>query len=282
MTTDRDIQRAKLIKRVEETRMVRDILNVLSQRLHEAAPRISKRLEREDKGDFAAERKIIRSMNNIGLGEGVLAGIVTFLVLRRGPDLVKRMVMRRSAQRGGYQLDRPDPFSQPSSSSAASILGGMKLALDVFVSTLMAASASYYFTDERMITATAAQIPLVEGKSLFCDEFCDLVQQQVSQRSNVEWKQVESPYLQSVYGMAKNCQRRKAYENKLREEQGLSPDASVAIPPPGVPLDTNFDEYTPNKDDFAIEGDEKMFDDTRWAEDFVTDQKDQDDDENQR
>lgn len=80
------------------------------------------------------EKRMISTMNGMGLKEGVIAGLTTFLVLRRGPVYITRWVSRRRLQQqqqqqqfnshfdaqatppppqgnGGYQLSDPTALS---------------------------------------------------------------------------------------------------------------------------------------------------------------------------
>ena len=290
MVEDRDVRKAKMLKRVDESRAVRAILIVLRQRL-ETSPTLQKTISSPEfkEQDYAAERKILMAMNNIGLGEGVAAGIATLVLLRRGPQFINRIMTRRGggASRGGYQLDRPpsaSPFQQtnkqPPRGVAAAILGGMKLAIDVGVSFLMGATTSFYFIDDKKLTQQVSSLPLVEGKTVICAEFCTTLQQEVAKRDPDFWKQTTNPYLKNMHQFATNCRKRQSYEAKLREEQGLSPDALVSIPLGGVPADYQSDEDFKESNESEsfrdIEGESFFGEDSmdQWGDSMVTDRED--------
>jgi hypothetical protein len=97
---------------------------------------------------------------------------------------------------------------------------------------------------------TFPTIPLVEGRSHVADEMCDdfvnffeklHAKETCERRSNDNLKQ--------IYTFVRNCQRRRAYETKLRKERGLKDDQAVAIPVPGVP--TDYSIVTASDEDWA-------------------------------
>ena len=82
-----------------------------------------------------------------------------------------------------------------------------------------------------------------------------------------------TPKLEAIRQVTLNCQRRAAYEQRLRRNAGLSPSDPVSIPAPGAPEDIGIvqgnreDEfYHPTSWD--LDGNDKQ-----WAEDFSAGQK---------
>jgi|Transcript_19731 hypothetical protein len=238
--------------------------------------------------EYTAERQVLMQVNNIGLREGMIAGLATFLTLRKAPGIITRYVSRRSARRqqyssgssSSYKLDSPNPFqvnkneagasSSSSRSSKSSpgmlLLRAVRFTLDVFVSLTVGASTSFYFTDQDYMMSQIANVPLVEGRSLVADEFCsDLIQEFRNIPTEV-WRDTQNPALVSVRTFVKNCQYRQSYEAKLRQDYHLQPNEPVSIPSPGV--DTSYMMTTMNDarstangnssedddDDFYIDG----------------------------
>lgn len=255
---DSEARHAKVLQRVEETRVGKEILEVLRNRLEKSTTLKNTLSSPEFKGgDYAEERKVLVSINNFGLMEGALAGIATFLVLRRGPQLMLRLLNSRASRGGGggggtggagYQLDRPptvrggNPFDKNSQQRSGggvgtAVLGGMKLALDLFVAFLMGASTSFQVIDEEKLVNTVANLPLAEGRSIVSDEFCSTLQQEVVKRNPAVFTQADSAYLRGMYLFHQNCRKRQSYEATLREESGMSPNDPVSIPEGGVPSD---------------------------------------------
>jgi hypothetical protein len=320
---NRDNRRAQLMKRMEESQIGKEILKVLRQRL-ETSPTLQQTLKSDEfkGGEYTAERKVLMSINNFGLGEGILAGMATFLVLRRGPQFIVRLLNRRSGGGGGvggggYRLDKPSassgnsPFqqqqqqsnNQQSSGVAVTVMGGLKLALDIFVSMLMAATTSFSVIDEKTLVNSVATLPLGEGRSVVSDEFCVTMQQEIAKRNPAIFANADSPYLKGMYAFSQNCSRRQSYEAVLREESGMSPTDPVSIPSGGVPADyqimvtdgttasgseddddashgasTTDESYFSDSGGFGsdnIFGDDSMSEqDKQWSDSIVTDRED--------
>lgn len=294
------------------------------------------------------ERKILWQVNNFGLLEGSVAGIVTLITLRRARSAIMRRMLQqrnRMAQQQHSGVPPPSanhvrnsPFQQqqqqlPSSSSNFSSSSGNAAGngpmspifnlfgwiLDATVSFSIAATVSLMYTDQGQIMQKIANIPSVPGRSIVAEEFCPSAlqtyqeimlssqkqQQQTGNHEEARQQQAvlgdpRSPYLKALVQFTKNCQRRAAYENQLRQDYGHRQHGPVDIPPPGVPenvpggslddlllLTTRHsnhqkysgediggggegDFYDPAVDEFGGEDDKINAD---WADSFVTDQQ---------
>lgn len=169
---------------------------------------------------------------------------------------------------GGYQFDRRNPFenakqmSQPTNAmgeGASSqqlppppppssprqpgiIVRTIKFGLDVFVSGMMALYMSAVWTDKKKLLNEAAEIPLVEGRSLISDELCGNFMKHYATIPQDTWRKHRgtSDALTAIESFVVNCQRRQMLEQSLRHERGLQPGGSAqdyhpTIPSPGVP-----------------------------------------------
>lgn len=279
-SNDRDARRAMLEKKIQEQRQLKEILTAVRVQF-ETSNTMKRTLENPNyKQDYSEERKILASFNNAGLAEGMLAGVATFVFLRRGPQMMLRLFSRNnstttSGGRSGYRLDRPSSISsgqqqqrQPFNSSQQQqeprsnpILGGIKLAIDVFVSLLMAASTSFSMVNEKELAHDFAKLPLVSGNSLASDEFCSTISREIGARS-LSKTSTDNVYLLSLVEFSRNCRKRHAYEDQLRQQQGLGANEPVTIPAPGVPEDIIMIGDT--------EEDDEMFGATT-VDDFATD-----------
>jgi hypothetical protein len=100
------------------------------------------------------------------------------------------------------------------------------------------ASREHVFNETRTWKRWSS-VPLVEGRSVFSDELCsDVVK--AYHRFDIGKEPVENPVLKNIESMVHNCQRRQAFEERLRNDRGLHPGVPVSIPPPGVPADYPF------------------------------------------
>lgn len=226
---------------------------------------------------------------------------------------------------GGYRLDKPSPMSgnnpfqqrrqqqqasdqQSAGGATVTILGGLKLALDICVSMLMAASTSFSILDENTLVDSVATLPLSEGRSVVSDEFCVTMQQEIAKRNPSIFTKADSIYLKGMYSFSQNCSRRQSYEAVLRQESGMSSNDPVSIPSGGVPEDyqisndgtasynsgeeedssygasssdnTTDESYFQDSDGFGsdnIFGDDSMgvgIEEQQWSDSVVTDRED--------
>lgn len=284
---------ANIQRQKEENEVFRTIISTLKQRSRASTTLQQTLASPEFQGeDYAAERKIIGVVNDIGITQGLSLGVATFFILRGGPRYVLQLLRRSGAsnpsQRGGYQLDRPS--SDPPRLSTA-LRKSFKLVVDVWLSAAVGSLFTIQQTDARKITKEVSLLPLVEGRSVICDELCTTLQEEVAKHSPQFWIGAQrNIYLTSIHVLAENCAKRQAYERQLREEQGLPPGTPIAIPLGGVPTnydvaagggggnsESQFDEnyfgdgYSSNESD-SLFGDESA---DQWSDSLVTDREDQ-------
>jgi hypothetical protein len=153
------------------------------------------------------------------------------------------------------------------------LLKAARLGIQVATSLVIAAYTTSYYTDENEMLRQVASAPLLEGRSVIADEFCDsLVTEYHRVHPPEYWKRVQDPYLQYLGVFCDNCQKRRAYEKQLREETNVSRDVPVSIPYPGVPVDFPVDEVysllsEESNDTFRHDEAEE------WARSLVTDRE---------
>lgn len=214
--------------------------------------------------DFNAEKKMLTEMNNLGLMNGVMAGIACFAFLRWSPGAIARYLTRKRAasfgftpkgdannpfNRSGYQFDQP-PGEQAPLVSPNFLIRGMRLGLDMFVSMSVGAYASLLLFDKDTMMKQASEIPLVQGRSLLSEELCHDFTVEFQKYSRDTWDanhpaltggvrsdNKRSEFTSLIQGFVANCRRRSIYEQELRAEQGLREDEPVVVPAPGVPKD---------------------------------------------
>lgn len=256
-------------ERWDEERTVLHILNVIQEKVETSHHLEDMLMDHEE--DHAAEHDLFMKVNEMGLNEGMIAGGVTFLSLLTGPYIVKTLRSTRT-----YKLDTPKPQGSKAGTLA---LIGIRLGFQVAASLVIAAYTTDYFTDEEQMLQAASSAPLLEGRSVIADEFCiSLSREYYRMHSEEYWNQVKDPYLVHMGKFVENCQKRYAYERQLRNEHGLSRDAPISIPSPGVPPDypVDRDSYlqalnmADQDDGFRLNNFEES---AEWAEALVTDQE---------
>lgn len=161
------------------------------------------------------EQRIISDMAGVGLREGILASIASFVVLRRGPKYIGRWVQRRRRHQqtpssssffqsntlgttsvhsnASYQLKHPkdltnavinntNPFQQAANARQNKFprpVGFLRRSIwfvfDSVLSLMIGANVSMLFTDKDAIRQQIVELPLVSGRSLTADTLCDEV-----------------------------------------------------------------------------------------------------------
>jgi hypothetical protein len=111
------------------------------------------------------------------------------------------------------------------------------------------------------------------------DELCQDMAQAYHEHLDSSNIEMDSAVMTMVRTFVRNCELREAYEQKLRKEKGLSDDAPVSIPDPGVPMD-----YTLKENAYTLTGDDNdeasalvasdTNNDKDWAKSLVADQED--------
>ena len=286
-----------------EFRVVNTIVEALKRRLETSKTLKETARNPSFRGqDYAAEAKVLSAIAQVGVVERMVATVVSFAFLRRGPAIIGRLLERRSF-RSGYRLDNPTQQSQRHGDSSPSrrgiiLLAGMiRLGVDVTLSVLVGATTSMRFSATRQTMMKVSDLPLVEGRSIVCDEFCTTIMQEVAKQHKEDryfWKTVTTNHdnlpLEGIHRFSINCQKRQAFEQKLREEQGLRSGEPVSIPSGGVPRDfepEDGDAFTFQPDDADGNGESELGELTfgdgeslfgnektdQWGESLVTDRE---------
>jgi hypothetical protein len=259
------------------------------------------------------ESLVIGQMQGMGLKEGIAAGALTFIILRRGPLIIGRYIQKSRMQQqnstgntglsnSSYQLSDPNStnrlqqtFNPKYPRPRNAFLRGIWFCFDATMSLIVAASVTSMYTYTEQLRNQIAELPLIEGRSLVAEALCDdfaAELQAIQSEANPAYQRLQKRdaqnedhaafYIEGVEKFVENCQRRKAMERRLRQEQGLGPRDHIEIPAPGVPRDgprllTNSDGVEPDEDGTIYDSRHEFESpDADWASNFVTDQEDHD------
>lgn len=256
-------------ERLEEARTTEKLMGVI--RIDMDNSDAMNAIQRRDP-TYAAEMKLLPGAWEMGLPQGITAGLLSLAFFSKGNSIILRRDQGTSPFGGGAR--------SPASSFAT------KLALYTFSLTVSFANTvlvSAACQDKEKILSRLAETPLVEGRSILSDSFCDDLTREYKRIHPPEyWKTVHSPFLRHLGDFVHNCELRRSYENKLRKDRGLSTDQGVSIPPPGVPAtltpsdstDDNNGEGMTGEDSFTFGQDEETIISEDWADSFATDQED--------
>jgi hypothetical protein len=263
-------------ERAEEGKTVQHFMKLIRSKFEKSNTALEDLAKGNMGPEYQAERSLLLEVNQLGWTEGQIAGAVTFLFLRRRH--IGNMVGRFIEKRRKHLPLAPRHSARPTTNAALQVV---QFTLDMSLSIIAAISVSLYFTDQDKLLHTVASTPLVPGRSVVADEFCQDISREYNQIHSPEyWNQVESPILLTIQTFCRNCQLRNAYEHKLRQEQGLDHTATISIPPPGVPLDDTFQDnaYSVSEESFGFDNFEQettivTSQDDDWAKSLVTDQE---------
>jgi hypothetical protein len=201
----------------EEALLLNRFKQVATSRLEEMALQSETSGVKYQMGD--QERKIFQSLYGMGITEGIVAGIVTFVVLRKGPVYIARYVYNRkmAAAQGGHPTPQhpsaspwtsPPPktpdgyqFSLPNSATGGNptshnpfqvgirqdyprsrnwLVRSIWFAFDSLLSVMMAASVSMAYTDVDQIKDQIVKLPLAPGPSLTSDALCKAITKELA------------------------------------------------------------------------------------------------------
>jgi hypothetical protein len=255
-----------------------------------------------------AERKLLLNINNTGLLEGTVAGLVALVGLRQFRHYMLRRVMEKvtnstpsSTQTTTMVLTPKSPFRQqtansPKDSIERAAKSPIWMALGWLTDLagsffLVAVPISFACTSQDKLLRDISAIPLVEGRSKISELFCPTIQAALSQcqrdatspEEQAALSSPRTPHLTAWIAFAHNCHLRQTQEQLIRQQQGLSHNAPVSIPPPGVSSFSADDELSSTlgqqhdaiEDDSTGPVDGDFYDpnaDTEFADDPVMDE----------
>jgi len=269
-----------------ESKVSKRFLEVFSKRADNIQQRYA---EHPDDFKLESDEQIVLSRINAGgLVEGVLAGVVSLVALRRlrtyflrrmyarhqqaNSESPMQQMIQQQQQQARQQQYSNNPFHNNKNTSSPGsepppdpgfFLNTMGWFLDLGFSFVLGSSFSYYRFDMDSIMSDLGKIPLGPGESTVSREFCpdsikllNKLRAEAIKGDKRISNLLESPKTKNVEALlqfAKNCELRTRFEEKIREEKGVRPGYRVSIPPPGVPVE-------------SMEGEESAFA-SDWVED---------------
>jgi hypothetical protein len=224
-------------------------------RFFQALERTKERLQ--SKGDFRLsdqEQKVLMDICTHNLMEGSVAGIVTFVALRRIRIMTYNYIRRRASNE--KQPIMPNAFNSPFQQQRPPEQQKMLMEqgapgptgfgsrswnpLTIFLDGMIAFYVTVFVSGRNtdIFLQQVAEIPLAEGRSQVADELCPVLvlelqrmyteqKQQQQQQLLPSWNSMEQQVLEDPQSatlkffldFCSNCRRRAAYEEILRREQ---------------------------------------------------------------
>lgn len=253
-------------EQLEEARTTEALMSVLKFDMESTD--VMEAIQKRDPA-YATEMTLLPTAWDMGLPQGLTAGLLSIAFFTKGNSII---------------LSRDEgisPFGATRTPASSAI---MKLSLYTFSLSISLANTllvSFAFQDKEKILSRLATTPLVEGRSVLADSFCEDLSREYRRIHPPEyWRNVQSPFLRHMGDFVHNCDLRRSFEKKLRKERGTMAGDPVSIPSPGVPTaisDYSGDDET-TEDDFNFGQDEETIVGDDWADAFVTDQEDSNND----
>ena len=260
-------------ERLEEARTTEALMSVV--KLDMESSKAMEVLQRRDQ-EHAAEMSLLPGAWDMGLPQAFAAGLLSLAFFTKGNSVILQR------HRGSNS-----PFGTTPTPASSTIL---KLSLYTFSLSVSFANTilvSAVCQDKEKILSKMAKAPLVEGKSVLADSFCDDLTREYRRIHPPEyWRTVQSPFLRHVGDFVHNCELRRSYETRLRRERGMMPGEPVSVPPPGVPttVSEHSDDTVESDFDFGSGEDTDITEDSgdNWADAFSTDPEDMLDNDNKK
>jgi len=187
------------------------------------------------------ERKLLQDAVFFpGFYIGAIAGVATFVLLRRGPIYVMNRMNASNninnqvkAQTQAQQLLKNKSSSLVSQTPKTNhtkkpefkegpIMKVVGTIFDGILSSMIGLAVWTVSTDKQKVFTTAADIPLIEGRSeisnILCDDFINIYRNDV--RPNF-WKEYTDDSLTAISRFVHNCEKRHLYQRKIKREMGL-------------------------------------------------------------
>jgi len=179
------------------------------------------------------EKKMLRdAIFYPGIYVGSLVGLASFFFLRKAPLLfVNKLIVRNHAAslvKTNSKALQPNPPKRYKEGPYVRAIGTL---FDSAVSLTIGGISWVLAIDKKKVFVTAADIPLIEGKSeisdTLCDDFIHLYHDTIPSKF---WTENSGDALKTITRFVENCEKRHLYQRRLRMEMGLGNNAEVLIP----------------------------------------------------
>ena len=154
-----------------------------------------------------------------GFYAGTLFGLTQFFVMRRAPSYFMKWNWQRM-QKNKEIVTQYDPqkhaYKETLWAKPFSIL------FDGFFSCISGLSVWMIFMDKQKVFNTAADIPLMKGKSMISDTLCtDFLDEHKRIRPDF-WRDYKDDSLTAIQTFVLNCKKRKVYEKQIQKEMNMT------------------------------------------------------------
>jgi len=209
-------------RRVQEAVILQDFMVATQRRVEQIRLKLTTNVDLELSD---GEKRILNNIHRAGMMEGIIAGVASFVILRRFPRYLARLQQQRSSRSGGgsggYVLEQPpgkvnSPFQnaqhqqqqqqfQQQATEEPLNRGGFlwrsfQFTLDTVISLLVAANVSAYTADVEHLKKTVQEIPLMEGRSGLSDNFCPMLVEELQRQMKMNDNAIVTPVVPNDNG----------------------------------------------------------------------------------
>ncbi len=160
---------------------------------------------------------------------GAVSAIASFAVLRRVPVYIANRIGARQHMKNPNATGKAPVYEE---SPLAKIVGGT---FDAAMAGLIGFTTWTVCLDKKKALMSMADIPLIEGKSDISDKLCgDFIRIYRDIRPNF-WNEHPDDTIVAIKRFVNNCEKRQAYERRLRRETGFGFQEEDDQPPIALP-----------------------------------------------
>ena len=164
-----------------------------------------------------------------GFYAGTLFGLTQFYVMRRAPAYWVKRNWQRMQKNKEFLANN----HQQQTYKESNWVKPFSILFDGFFSCLSGLSVWMIFMDKQKVYKTAADIPLIQGRSVISDTLCtDFLEEHKRIRPDF-WSDYKDDSLTALQTFVQNCKKRKAYEKQIQTEMKMTAtdDDTVTIIP---------------------------------------------------
>ena len=159
-----------------------------------------------------------------GIYIGSLTAVASFVFLRKTPlHIINRYFIPYYNHPSSIFVKVKYPSEMPSSFTEPKLLQPFTLMIDALLSSIVGLTTWITFTDKQKIYDAMTEIPLLQGRStlsdVLCDDFIHLYHREIPKSF---WQEYEDDILTTISRIVQNCEKRRAFEHKIRQGQDIS------------------------------------------------------------
>jgi len=195
--------------------------------------------------DYNKERQIIKKVMEVereSVVSAMVVGVAAFLTVRYFPRFAVRMIGGNAKVRAMEEAEAKQSLLKAAGSLLFESTVGIWSAYRGYQLAASMRSGNIY--------EDVVNLPLCEGKSIvsdtICNEWQDIIRYKIApefwdnlnatyNEGGEQYKLKNPEFFKGVLEFNQACRKRKAFEDMIRQREGMKSDEPIIIPSPGVP-----------------------------------------------